>query len=55
MQCLHGIDLMQWGHMQLIFCILSGNIRFLEMGLRGKRDFTVLNNSVLKKHNDLII
>jgi len=24
------------------------------MGWRGKRDFTVLNNSVLKKHNDLM-
>ena len=43
------------GRMQLIFCIRSGNIRFLEMGWRGKRDFTVLNNSVLRKHNGLII
>ena len=27
---------------------------FLEMGWRGKRDFTVLNHGVLKKGNDLV-
>ena len=43
------------GRTQLIFSIRSGNIRFLEMGWRGKRDFTVLNNCVLRKHNGLII
>jgi len=27
---------------------------FLEMGWRGKRDFTVLNNGILRKGNDLV-
>ena len=37
------------GRTQLIFLYTLRKYPFLETGWRGKRDFTVLNNGVLRK------
>jgi len=42
------------GRTQLIFLYTLRKYLFLEMGWRGKHDFTVLNNGVLRKGNDLV-
>jgi len=42
------------GRTQLIFLYTLRKYPFLEMGWRGNRDFTVLNNGVLRKGNNLV-
>ena len=42
------------GRTQLIFLCMLRKYAFLEMGWRGKHDFTVLNNGVLREGNDLV-
>ena len=53
MRCITD-DTYAMGRTQLIFLYTLRKYPFLEMGWRGKPDFIVLNNGVLRKGNNLV-